>query len=174
MCYYIIYRQYKILWSLEVKYPRTSMTFERFALKRPCVSWHVLSSFTCLFRIKFMWEVLNSYTNIFKFETSEQTSLRTIQGSLRKDPSRVPKLSKTSPTYGGNRRPVGGHLGVGDSNISTRLIRKPWTNRTVRWLSYGSSIAIRLWGLPPCAVHCNIRGEIVNSPYVQIRSLEFN
>ena len=76
---------------------QTSMTFERFALKQTCVSWHVSSILTCSFSMKFIWEVLNSYTNIFGMETFGKKSPRTIQGSLRKNPSSKPRLSRPCP-----------------------------------------------------------------------------
>ena len=52
---------------LDIKCPRTSMTFERYALKWLCVSRCVESSFTCLFSMIFILEVLKSYTIVFVF-----------------------------------------------------------------------------------------------------------
>ena len=89
-----------VSWSLEVERPRTSMTFERYALKLPCVSRHVSSSFTCLFWMKFMWEVLNSYTIVFGWKLPGKLSTRTIQGSLRKDPTWCQGCPRQAPNDG--------------------------------------------------------------------------
>ena len=77
---------------------QTSMTFERFALKRPRVSRHVSLSFTSSIWMILILEVLKSYTIMFGLETSEKTSPRTIQGFLRKDQKLVSRLPKTDQT----------------------------------------------------------------------------
>ena len=76
------------------------MTFERFALKQPCVSYHVLSSSTCSFWIKFMWgstyiiyeniEIVNVWANIPK----------DLPRVLEEGPFTSSQTAKTSPTYG--------------------------------------------------------------------------
>ena len=110
--------------------PGTSIMFERFALKRPCVSMHASSCLTCFFSIKFMCEFLKFYTIIFGLKKSGQTSPRTIQGSLRKDTSWCPRLPKAAhqriaiDAQWVTRRPVGGV-----SSIDTYFQRK-WTKET--------------------------------------------
>ena len=68
MCFYVIHEVIRsinglleqidvvcqVSWSLEVKRPRMSMAFESVALKLPCVSKHVSSSFKYSFWNKFM------------------------------------------------------------------------------------------------------------------------
>ena len=56
---------------------------------------------------EFTWEVLKSYTIMFGLETSGKTSLRTIQGSLRKDPNLLSRLSQVGPKRRRHRRLVG-------------------------------------------------------------------
>ena len=145
-----------------------SMTFKQFALKWPCVSWHVSLSFTCSFRMKFMWEVLNLYTNLFGFETSRWKSPRKNQGSLKKDPSLVSKLLKTSQSYRGNRRPIGEGrrltLRPGRDASKKQTYSKTTDQQNgplVGWLSVDWSIGR---GLPSCTVHCNVRRQVVSSP----------
>ena len=82
------------------------MTFEKFALKQPFVSMRFLLSFTYFFVMKLMWQVSNSHTNIFGLKTFGQTSPRTIQGSLRKDPCWQQKLPMTVPPTDGKRLPA--------------------------------------------------------------------
>ena len=77
--------------SFESERPRTSMMFERFALKRPSVYYYVSLSLMCSFSMKFIGEVLNSYVIIFELETLVKITARTNQGSLRKEPSFEPK-----------------------------------------------------------------------------------
>ena len=105
---------------------------------------------------------------------SGQTSPRTIQGSLRMDPSRVPKTSQDSPPTDENRRPVGPstprlwgivhwYLFVREERLNTSLNPRPRTNRTVCWSRVTPSMFLRLWGLSLACIHCKLRGEIVTS-----------
>ena len=82
---------------LQVKHPRTSMTFNRFVLKRHCVPWNVSSSFMCSFWMKFICQVLKSYKIIFRLKTSGRKSPRTNQGSFRKDSCLEPKVVLDHP-----------------------------------------------------------------------------
>ena len=161
------------------------MTFERFALKRPCVSMNVLLSFT-----SFILDEIHVrgpkivYEHIWVGNILENIHKGPSKGPWRRTFQECPSCQKPAqPTgYEGNRHPVGksmprrwgvfgGNIGVEYSKTNTSLSPKAQTNRTVRWLRDGPSMAFRLWGLPPFAGHCNVRGEFVNSPHVQIRSL---
>ena len=116
------------------------MTLKMFALKQPCVSMHVSSSFTCSFQTKIIQQVLNSIENIFVLETSRKTSPRTTQGSLRKEPFIEPKLpKKAQPTIGNQRLmrqstprwkgSVNWELCVGEKRTNTSLSPRPWTQQ---------------------------------------------
>ena len=90
MSYDSVYSQCQALWSLEVKRPRTSMTFESVALKWACVSRHVFLSFTCLFWVKLWSKISKDHSRV-----------------LEEGPKVVLRLSKVAPNYWGNRRLVG-------------------------------------------------------------------
>ena len=82
------------------------MTFEKFVLKRPCVSKHVSSSFMCSFWMKLIWKVLNMSNFIFGLKMYRTKTRRTNQGSLRKDPCWWPELPKEVQHIDGKGRLV--------------------------------------------------------------------
>lgn len=153
-------------------YKNVQVVWKVFLVTSLCVLV-VSLSITSSFWMKFMWMVLNSYTIILGLETCGWKSPRTNQGSLRRKASRVPKLSKSSPFYGCNRRLVGQpslrrlrgihrNLGVKYTKTKRILNPKPQTNETVFRLKDEPLVAICLWDLPLCTVHYNTRGEILN------------
>ena len=135
----------RVSWSLKVKRPRTSMTFERCALKWPCVSRHVSSSFKYSFWMKVMWEVINSYNIMFGLETQGKDPEGPTNGPWGRThvggqncPKAVHLWMAIDVQWPG-RRPIGfGHCLILSQNLlSNARMTREWT--------YAPSMGDRRW-----------------------------
>ena len=94
---------------------------------------------------------------------------------FEKGPFMSVQAAQDSPTFGRNQWPVGwspprrdeffyGNLGVGKEQPKKRLNPKSGTNKRVYWSRDGPSMVVSLR-----SVTVSLRGEVLNSPNVQIR-----
>lgn len=126
-----------------------------------------------------MLEVLKLFINIFVFEKFGWMSRSTNKGTLRKDPSLKTMLLKTDPkwlrqTTWASGRPVNAchrsWLSLG-SAISERQVSEP--NNEMPILSVDWQIVFQLvnhrWYWFLCRFTAMSRGEVLDSPYIQIR-----
>ena len=86
---------------------QTSMTFEMFSLKRPCMAMYVLSCFICLSLNKIVWYVLTSYTNIIGLKTSGYDSTQDPQRGPKRGPELRDQHCRAVAKRWNSRRPVG-------------------------------------------------------------------
>ena len=96
----------KVWWSLEVKHPRTSMTFKRFALKCTCVSWCVLQDL----RVHFGWNGCEGFLKfilVFLVWNVREKLPKPTKGYLRRTPLLAKKLSKPAQPTRGNEQTIG-------------------------------------------------------------------